>query len=218
MSSKEYILNKLKNISAKEKSTTLSPIVDADFFSDYPTKNSLFKLFKKRFEDLNGELYLVKNNIEAGERLSSILLTIDNKKYVTFASGIIEDILHSVKDLQKHFDILDDIYLKSEKFADYSAGLTTADFLVARTGSIVLNSLTHGGRRLSVLPPVHIVVAETSQIVLSLEDIFKNEFLTQNWSYATIISGPSRTSDIEKQLVLGAHGPKRLIVILVENI
>jgi len=137
---------------------------------------------------------------------------------MSFSSNFIKKIISSKQDLQESFDVLDNEYLESEKLASYSIGLTTSDFLVARTGSIVLNSLNHGGRRLSVLPPIHIVVAGTNQIVFSIDDILNKNFTSINWSYATIISGPSRTSDIEKQLVLGAHGPKRLIVILIENI
>ncbi|MCA9734169.1 lactate utilization protein, partial [candidate division KSB1 bacterium] len=103
------------------------------------------------------------------------------------------------------------------EFAEYSIGLTSADFLVARTGSIVLRSSIAAGRRLSVLPPLHIVVATVEQIVPSLDAALQNsEFRNGEWSYGTIITGPSRTSDIEKILVLGAHGPKRLALILLD--
>jgi L-lactate dehydrogenase complex protein LldG len=96
--------------------------------------------------------------------------------------------------------------------------LTAVDFLVARTGSIVLSSITAGGRRLSVLPPFHIAIASAAQLVPSLDEalrIYQQRGEPNRSSYATIITGPSRTSDIEKILVLGAHGPKRLAVIVV---
>jgi len=167
---------------------------------------------------LNGELHLSKDIYEAGEKLNSILSSMNERKKSTSSSNLIKKVISSNLDLQESFDNLNNEYLESEKLATYSVGLTTADFLVARTGSIFLNSLNHGGRRLSVLSPIHIVLAGTNQIVFSLDDIFSKNISTVNWSYATIISGPSRTSDIEKQLVLGAHGPKRLIVILIKNI
>lgn len=217
MSSKEIILNKLKNFKIKDRASVLSSNYDKDIFSDYPNKNSLLDLFKRRFEALNGELFLTKDISDAGEKLNSILSSINEKKGITYSSKLIKAVLSTKKDLQKHFDVLDDKYLESEELATYSVGLTTADFLIARTGSIVLNSLNHGGRRLSVLPPIHIVIAESNQILRSLEDIFDSNFISEDWSYATIISGPSRTSDIEKQLVLGAHGPKRLILILIQS-
>jgi len=218
MSSREIILNKLKNVKIEERSSIPSSNVDKDIFSDYPNNNSLLDLFKRKFEALNGELHLTKNISETGEKLNSILSSMNEKKGITFLSNLIKTVISTKKDLQKYFDVLDNKYLESEKLVTYSVGLTTADFLVARTGSIVLNSLNHGGRRLSVLPPVHIVVANINQIIFSLDDIYKDDFTSIDWSFATIISGPSRTSDIEKQLVLGAHGPKRLIVILIKNI
>jgi len=218
MSSREVIINKLKRANIKDKSSIPTSIADKDIFSDYPNKNSLLQLFSKRFEALRGELQVAKDSVEAGEKLKTILSSLNGKKYITFSSKLTKSILSSIPDLSKQIDILGDEFLESDKLASYSVGLTTADLLVARTGSIILNSLNHGGRRLSVLPPVHIVIADTSQIVFSLDDIFNNDFFSIDWSYCTIISGPSRTSDIEKQLVLGAHGPKRLIVILIDNI
>ena len=217
MSSREFILNKLKNFRIEDTSPVPPSKNDKDIFSDYPENISLSDLFKNRFTALNGELHLTKDIFDAGEKLNSIVSSIKENKGIFFASKLIKAVVSNKKDLQERFDILEHAFMKSEKLATYSFGLTTAEFLIARTGSIVLNSLNHGGRRLSVLPPIHIVIAESSQIVFSLDDIFRNGFLNQKWSYATIISGPSRTSDIEKQLVLGAHGPKRLILILIEN-
>ena len=218
MSSREFILNKLKNIRFEARATIPAANKDIDIFSDYPNRNSLLELFEKRFKALNGELHSVNDIGEAGQKLNSILSSIEEKKCITFSSNLTNKVISSTSDLQRNFDVIDHNYLESQKLATYSIGITTADLLVARTGSIVLNSLNHGGRRLSVLPLVHIVLAKSSQTVFSLDDIFRNAIQTQNWSYATIISGPSRTSDIEKQLVLGAHGPKRLILILIENI
>lgn len=102
--------------------------------------------------------------------------------------------------------------------AQADLGITPCDCLVARTGSIVLTSRSGFGRSLSVLPPAHLVVARRSQLVADLSDAFR---LLRSWhgamwpSMMTIISGPSRTADIEKILVLGAHGPRKLMVLLL---
>ena len=71
------------------------------------------------------------------------------------------------------------------------------------------------GRRLSVLPPLHVVLATEDQLVASLEDGLAHLRKQEDWSYAAFVTGPSRTADIEKILVLGAHGPRRLVVILM---
>lgn len=218
MNSKDQILNKLKK--NKTSDTISFPLVisDKEIFKDYPENSSLVGLFIENFRKLSGEIFVSKNLEEASNHLINIISSLENQSCLTHASETIIKLLDCNPKLADYFEILSNTNLDSTNFATYKVGLSSADFLIARTGSIVLNSLSSGGRRLSVLPPIHIVLAETKQIVSSLDDIFRNDFVSTNWSYATIISGPSRTSDIEKQLVLGAHGPKRVIVILIENI
>jgi L-lactate dehydrogenase complex protein LldG len=96
------------------------------------------------------------------------------------------------------------------------ATVTLADALIAQTGSIFVTAAC-GGRGASVVAPVHIVFATTGQIVPDLLTALRNakqqNKLDQN-SFACVISGSSRTADIEKILVQGAHGPTRLVVIL----
>jgi L-lactate dehydrogenase complex protein LldG len=98
------------------------------------------------------------------------------------------------------------------------AGFTECESLVAQTGSACVTSLSSGGRTLSVLPPHHIVIARKGQLVADLPEAY--ERLAQKYganypSFVGFITGPSRTGDIERILVLGAHGPKRLTVLLV---
>ncbi len=98
------------------------------------------------------------------------------------------------------------------------AGLTTCEVLVAQTGSVLVSSATCGGRALSVLPHVHVVVATADQVVPTLGDALhavRERHAGGLPSMLSFITGPSRTGDIERILVLGAHGPKELIVVLV---
>lgn len=99
------------------------------------------------------------------------------------------------------------------------AGITKCEFLVARFGSVVLSSRQLSGRRLGAFSPVHIVLAYTSQVVSELDDALGGLHEKYNGmpSMVTFITGPSRTADIEKTLVMGAHGPKDLIVFLVNK-
>jgi L-lactate dehydrogenase complex protein LldG len=96
------------------------------------------------------------------------------------------------------------------------ATITLADALIAQTGSIFV-SASGGGRGASVVAPTHIVYAFANQLVPDLVTALRNATadgrLEKN-SYACVISGSSRTADIEKILVQGAHGPMRLVVIL----
>jgi len=99
-------------------------------------------------------------------------------------------------------------------------GITTCEALVARTGSILLSSALPSGRVLSIFPPVHICVAYTSQLVYDINDALKlmqSRYPDNFPSFVSLATGPSRTADIEKTLVLGAHGPKEVYVFLIEQ-
>lgn len=100
---------------------------------------------------------------------------------------------------------------------DMEAGLTGCEYLVAHTGSVVVSSHQVSGRRMNVFPPIHIVVAKLSQMVDRVEDAMDALFDKYDGtlpSLITNITGPSRTADIEKTLVMGAHGPKALHVFI----
>jgi len=99
-------------------------------------------------------------------------------------------------------------------------GITLCDALIAQTGSILLTSRSAGGRALSVLPPHHVVIARESQLLPDLPAAFaflKKTYRDNYPSFMTLITGPSRTGDIERILVLGAHGPRILTVILLPD-
>jgi L-lactate dehydrogenase complex protein LldG len=95
-------------------------------------------------------------------------------------------------------------------------GVTECDALVAQTGSVLVTSGSAGGRVLSVLPPHHVVLARHNQLVPDLAAALTRSrelYREAGWpSMLSFITGPSRTGDIERILVLGAHGPKRLTI------
>ncbi|MFM9194724.1 MAG: lactate utilization protein C [Planctomycetia bacterium] len=98
------------------------------------------------------------------------------------------------------------------------AGVTSCEALVAQTGSMLVSSATCGGRALSILPHAHVVVATADQVVATLADALhaaRSRHEGRLPSMLSFITGPSRTGDIERILVLGAHGPKELILLLV---
>jgi len=101
-----------------------------------------------------------------------------------------------------------------------AVGLTSCEALVARTGSILVAPATASGRRLSIYPDQHIVLARPSQVVAEIGDALRAaqaRYGAQLPSMLSLTTGPSRTADIEKTLVLGAHGPRRLSLFLLED-
>lgn len=107
-----------------------------------------------------------------------------------------------------------------KEFEEGLVGITSCEALVARLGSIVVSSKSAAGRRLVVVPTVHVVLAYTSQVVPHMKDalnLIRSKYGEEIPSYIASITGPSRTADIEKTLVSPAHGPRDVFVFLVDD-
>ena len=105
---------------------------------------------------------------------------------------------------------------EEEKFHEKSVSITFCEALVARTGSIIISSDKPKSRTHSIAADIHIVIAFKNQIMYDLSGYLNTIDQSKNLpSLLTIISGPSRTADIEKTLVMGAHGPKELYVAFI---
>jgi L-lactate dehydrogenase complex protein LldG len=99
-------------------------------------------------------------------------------------------------------------------------GMTGCESLVARLGSVMVSTGQMAGRQIFIYPEIHIVLAQASQLVADLKDALlklRKKYEQRMPSMVTLITGPSRTADIEKTLVMGAHGPKELYVFLLED-
>lgn len=111
----------------------------------------------------------------------------------------------------------DPLSMKSELFFDIPASLTTCRGAIAETGSLVLWPDAHEPRAMSLVPPVHFVLLKACD----MHDTFADVLRAKKWNSgmptnALLISGPSKTADIARILAYGAHGPRELIVLLVE--
>ncbi len=99
-----------------------------------------------------------------------------------------------------------------------AACITSCEALIGRTGSILVSSAQHMGRTAPVYYPVHIVFAYIDQVVWDIEDgmkLLKKKYRNQLPSMINMATGPSRTADIEKTLVVGVHGPAEVYCVLV---
>ena len=104
---------------------------------------------------------------------------------------------------------------KDHLFTQIDAGFTHARCAIAQTGSIVVWPDAHEPRLLSLVPPLHIVLVSTAHLHASLTQAMASE----DWAgsmptNALVISGPSKTADIQQTLAYGAHGPRELVVLL----
>jgi L-lactate dehydrogenase complex protein LldG len=108
----------------------------------------------------------------------------------------------------------------SDDVAACDAAITGCESLIARTGSIILSSAQQSGRTTSVYAPVHICIAYTNQLVYDISEglqQLREGYGKQFPSLVTLATGPSRTADIEKTLVVGVHGPKEVFCFLVDK-
>ena len=171
----------------------------------------MIESFKDHLEALSGEFFMVPDIKEAAAVCQS--LTGDLHKGFRQEVELVDALISEMGNPET---ISPADGLTNAAMADSDFAVTVCDYLIARTGSIMLRCTSAGGRRLSVLPPFHIVIARQSQLRPSM-DACLTDIPEDDWSYTTIITGPARTADIEKILVLGAHGPKRLAVICIAD-
>jgi L-lactate dehydrogenase complex protein LldG len=108
----------------------------------------------------------------------------------------------------------------ADDVATCDAAITGCESLIARTGSMVMSSAQLSGRTVSVYAPVHICIAYTDQLVYEISEglqQLREGYAQQFPSLVTLATGPSRTADIEKTLVVGVHGPKEVFCFLVDR-
>ena len=197
------ILKKLNNAKGSIDNPLLSRFEDKGGFV-FPEPAGLLKTFVSELEEINGVAIVAENDKEA----EKLLLTLLNEKNIN-------EIFCKDENLLKELSL--PVTNAPDKFRDMEAGITKCEALVARSGSVMVSS-QGSGRKMNVFPPVHIVWAYKEQLVPFISDAFKtlkkkygNSFPSQ----VSIVTGPSRTADIEKTLVMGAHGPRELIVVII---
>ena len=205
--SKENILKKIRK--ALSQSTPLP-------FPKSEGNESVFQVaqqekeieFAEQFTKLQGKFVYCINQQELAFQLNSLVKKMDWQKVYC-----LEDDLLKEAGLQ-----LSDRIVKTG-LANCDVSITGCECLVARTGTIVMSSAQESGRSTSVYAPVHICIAYSNQLVYDVKDalqLVKEKYNSAIPSLITFATGPSRTADIEKTLVVGVHGPKEVYLFLVE--
>lgn len=171
-----------------------------------------FESFRKASTDLRTEFHLLPDQAAAQALLLQMSKTDDWKQLATHKGELTNSLTSALNVSVLSTDDGYDVH----ELERCDVGITGCEAMVAQTGSILVTSRTSGGRALSVLPPHHIVLARRDQLVRDLPAAFaliKQRYGSNYPSMISFITGPSRTGDIERILVLGAHGPKRLTVL-----
>lgn len=207
-SAKENILKKIRK--ALSESTPIPfPQSEGSHSVFQPSRQDLEIEFAEQFTKLLGKFVFCMDHKELVEQLNALVATQGWKNIICR-----EDKLR--KTLNEHgFNAF-----STTDLGECDAAATTCESLVARTGTIVLSSASPSGRTVSVYAPVHLCVAYTDQLVYDIRDALvglKEKYHQQLPSLMTFATGPSRTADIEKTLVVGVHGPRQVYLFLVDR-
>jgi L-lactate dehydrogenase complex protein LldG len=177
---------------------------------------SLVERFQEALEAVAGHCIRVRNEAEAAEAVREIIERLNARRVAISNAPLVRGVMAQVK--------MDTEWLEnasaSELF-DCDAGVTSAQWAIAETGTLVLESDEERHRLASLVPPVHIAMIEAARIRQTLGEVLQRldekgrERLSRT---VTFITGPSRTSDIELTLAIGVHGPRELHVIILEGL
>ncbi|HET6440013.1 MAG TPA: lactate utilization protein [Anaeromyxobacter sp.] len=104
-----------------------------------------------------------------------------------------------------------------ESAAGARLGVTQVDWAVAETGSLVVTTEAVAERLASSLPEIHLALADPTRMLPTLSALLRELGPSPN-RFLALITGPSRTADIERVLTIGVHGPRRLVIVFVEGL
>jgi len=205
---KEKLLKKVRKALLEKRDNPYPSLEDLPHYAEHDKLPEI--LFAEQFSAASGQFVFCEDEGQFVENLLELAQERKWRKIYCWEPALQQILAHY------HYPFFE----TDKNFADADVGFTLCEALIARNGSILVSNANMAGRRLSIYPPVHIVFAYTSQLVLDLKDGFKllkYKYGDNVPSMVSVITGPSRTADIEKTLVLGAHGPKELFVFLIDQ-
>ncbi len=227
MSSRESILNKLRAArqpfpDAPPRPTVYRPMIALDD----PTPDALLARFSAEVERLLGQVFVVKGDAAARKKILQLLSEQHHAEHI-----LAWDFAHiPVKGLREALEkagiritvpaMHDEFRAETiEAIREVPVGLTGVDAAAAATGTLIVSTAPGKGRLPTILPPVHIAVLTLDQLVPHLEAWLARERANDSPTLrdpanVALITGPSRTGDIEMIMVKGVHGPGILQIIV----
>jgi len=207
--SSNLMLDRVRRALGREgplRSAPIPPAIDEPIARLVYSDIGLAELFQKRAT----EMRMLVESVRAEEllpRMAEFLRERKCTKIMLSATRLLTN-LSAVHFLNDHgFHARTWRQLSADEAYDFDAGVTDVDFAVAESGSLVIRHRPEHGRLLSLVPFVHVAVVQPKSLVPDLIDLFETLAREGTGSGVTLISGPSKTSDIEMNLVVGVHGP-----------
>ncbi|MGI6091409.1 MAG: LutC/YkgG family protein [Negativicutes bacterium] len=176
-----------------------------------------FSEFEARAKAVATEVYRVKTAAEGKQIIADLAKSVDAKKVVAVegplqnASGFADELKNigvevytTITDIAEHAETAD-------------LGISAVEFGIAETGSVCMDGYAIEHRLVSMLPPIHIVFMNSNNVIPGVNEGFEIISKVLNRGYISFVTGPSRTSDIERVLTIGVHGPSRFVIIAVDE-
>ena len=226
MSSREKILSQVKSAlrtksHEEESKINIDELLKSKINLTVKTdKNDLISQFQTEIKKVNGDSIVVKSNLEASNKINEILIEVKENQIAITDQNICTEVRLNIQNGNSNLQFIIannlDSKERKEKISQLKTAIVQADFAVSEIAQLVFlydNSKTSYPHFLCdfVIALVKVSNLMPNQFTL-FEKIDKVKALNM-----VLVTGPSRTADIEKVLVLGAHGPRKLIVILIDE-
>ncbi len=187
----------------------------------------LFEEFKNEMEKLSGVAALIDKK-DLADKILQITSNDPVSKVIGYQSQYLTELglKSTLENARRRVEWIpetkpDDFNYENyrRKLAKADFAITSCDYLVAQTGTLVFTGKNNPSRLITLLPPVVIVISKLSSFVADLVTLHNQLKVTGLNQQSSLIyfTGPSRTADIEKKLVLGVHGPKELTVLIMDK-
>jgi L-lactate dehydrogenase complex protein LldG len=172
--------------------------------------------FTVALEAVHGEVIRAASQDDAVDKLRDLLTDLRAEYVVSHRMPLLEEVDLDLTFPDQTWTFPDETEDYRDRCAREDVGITGAEYALAETGTVVISSGDDKARATSLLPPVHIVLLAETRILPSIFEWVKlrPDPMPAN---LVLVSGPSKTADIEQTLIVGVHGPKRFIVVTYEE-
>lgn len=187
-------------------------LLDKDF-----TNGKYWNDFAENAQNASVEIKIVKSYKDAIADILKIAKATNAKMIAGVGADECEELADVYVEVNKSFKVYTDKFDIVKNKNELDIGITLGEFGVGETGSICVDNYAYEARIASMLPPVNIIFMPKNCIVNNMQDAF-DVLAKVFWKgYSGFVTGPSRTSDIERVLTLGVHGPSRVILFAIED-
>jgi L-lactate utilization protein LutC len=183
--------------------------------------------FQAALAAAGGQMHLVPDGEAAARRVLELVQGMAARRALIGRGPVVDSLRmpERLRDANVETVLVDTLSPSTGRDPFFAAdvGISGVDYVIAETGTVVLGCRPEEPRSLSLLPPIHIAVAQRRQLLPDLFDLFR-AFSTPDGresvdlpSCLSLITGPSKTGDIELRLVTGVHGPGEVHVVLIDS-